>query len=62
MKSKVVIWRADGAKKNKEETLNAALEELKDKDIKHVTQSESGTVVANYKITWTIWYVEKGSG
>lgn len=63
MKSKVIIWWACvGGDRNPltaEQTLNNWLAENQ-VDIKHITQSEAGNVLANRRITYTVWYEEKG--
>lgn len=57
MKTVVLIWRAkDGG--SAEAMLNKWLQENQDKTIVKVSQSEGGTVTANYRITYTIWYRE----
>lgn len=62
MKSKVIIWKAViSGKENdvsKQDFLNKELESLQGKKIINITQSESGTAMANYKITWTVFYEE----
>lgn len=56
MKTKVLVWRARDAQKTAEQILNEWLEENKGITIKHITQSESGSVIANLRITYTIFY------
>ena len=57
MKTKVLIWWAkDGG--SAEKMLNDWLSENKEIIINNVSQSESGDVKANRRITYTIWYVE----
>jgi len=57
MQTKVLVWRAmdeDGS--TPEGMLNDWLAMNSDKEIVRVTQSESGSVIANYRITYTIFY------
>lgn len=57
MKTKVLIWRArDGG--TAEEMLNTWLAQNPKLNIVTVSQSEAGDVVANRRITYTIWYKE----
>lgn len=57
MKTKVLIWWArEGG--SAEQMLNDWLVQNTDKKIVRVTQSEGGTVIANHRITYTIWYEE----
>jgi hypothetical protein len=58
MKTVVLVWRKrEGG--SPEDMLNNWLYENKDKAIVRVTQSEGGTVTANYRITYTIFYEDK---
>jgi len=57
MKSVVLVWwRKEGG--TAMEMLNKWLAENNNKIIKIVSQSEGGTVAANYRITYTIFYEE----
>jgi hypothetical protein len=55
MKTKVLVWRARNGG-SAEEMLNAWLDANRDKEIVRVCQSESGSVIANLRITYTIFY------
>lgn len=55
MKAKVLTWwaRNGGSAEN---MLNDWLAQNNEIKIKNITQSESGDVTANRRITYTIWY------
>ena len=55
MKSKVLVWWAKNGG-SAEKMLNDWLAENSDKEIVALSQSEGGTVTANYRITYTIFY------
>ena len=55
MKTKVLIWWSKNGG-SAETMLNDWLAENSDKEIVRVCQSEGGTVTANYRITYTIFY------
>jgi hypothetical protein len=57
MKTKVIVWRAINGG-TAEEKLNDWLSKNSHIEIKNITQSESGNVTANHRITYTIWYIE----
>ena len=57
MKTVVLKWRArDEGGPTAEQMLNEWLARNQDKEVKHVSQSESGETTASYRITYTIWY------
>ncbi len=58
MYTKVLIWWAKNGG-TAEQMLNAWLAQNSDKEIVRVSQSEGGTVSANYRITYTIFYKRK---
>jgi len=58
MKTKVLIWRARNGG-SAEQMLNDWIANNTDKQIITVSQSEGGTVTANYRITYTIFYEAK---
>lgn len=55
MMTKVLIWRARNGG-SAEQMLNDWLAQNGDKEILRVTQSEGGSVTADYRITYTIFY------
>lgn len=57
MKTEVLIWRARHGG-SAQQMLDSWLAENKDKEIVIVSQSEGGTVIADYRITYTIFYKE----
>lgn len=56
-KVKVLTWRARDENGSAEDMLNAWLA-LNAVEIVFVSQSETGNVTANHRITYTIWYRE----
>lgn len=56
MKTKVLIWWAKNGG-TAEQMLNDWLVQNPGIEIKNVSQSESGDVQANRRITYTIWYL-----
>lgn len=56
-KTAVLVWRARDETGSAETMLNAWLSS-NNVEIVFISQSESGNVAANHRITYTIWYRE----